>query len=142
MGVKFVAWISLIKGRDILPSGLTVTLSIVNSGFPQTETLRTSSDPIRYNFSDNKCSSFDPRESNGAESAHQGLSRRFPSGMRVVECTLGFALFPLAATEGLPREEFGQSLRFLREAATAPWPLRVELKESPVAVQGIGWILP
>src|SRR5512143_2092729 len=64
MGVKSAAWISLIKGRDILPSGLTVT-SVVNSGFSQTETLRTSSGPIRYNFSDNNCSSFDPRESKG-----------------------------------------------------------------------------
>src|SRR5512143_1088405 len=64
MGVKSAAWISLIKGRDILPSGLTVT-SIVNFGFSQTETLRISSGPIRYNFSDNNCSSFDPRESKG-----------------------------------------------------------------------------
>src|SRR5665647_810064 len=64
VGVKSAAWISLINGRDILPSGFTVT-SIVNSGLSQTEILMTSSHPIRYRLLSNKCSSFDRGESKG-----------------------------------------------------------------------------
>ena len=57
LGVKSAAWISLINGRDIFPSGLTVT-SMVNSGLFQTKTWRTSSGPIRYDFvADNRSSS-------------------------------------------------------------------------------------
>jgi len=57
LGVKSAAWISLINGRDIFPSGLTVT-SMVNSGLSQTKTWRTSSGPIRYDFvADNRSSS-------------------------------------------------------------------------------------
>ena len=52
------------------------------------------------------------------------------------------APLPSVATEGLPGEEFGQPLRFPPGAATVPWPLRSELKELPVAVQGMGRIDP
>ena len=75
MGVKSPAWISLINGKEIFPSGLTVT-SMVNSGLFHTETWRTSSGPIRYNFVDDNRSSFDRRgsDADGAEGTAGGVS--------------------------------------------------------------------
>lgn len=62
-------------------------------------------------------------------------TRRFPSRMPATGWAHGGAPLPPAATEGQSGEEVGQPLRFLPEAATAPWPLQAELKEPPVAVQ-------
>ena len=77
-----------------------------------------------------------------ARFAYQVLLRRFLSGMRMAEGAPGAAPLPSVATEGLPGEEIVQPVRFPPGAVTVPWLLRVEWKGSPLAVQGMGRILP